>query len=63
MNTPRGTEYMLLLEKLRYIQTVTGVQVEIPSGGLDEEDVQDIREMYAVITCGKSCKRCSVGRV
>jgi hypothetical protein len=52
MNTPTGSEYMALLEKLRYIQSVTGVQVELPAGGLDEEDVQDIREMYQVITEG-----------
>jgi hypothetical protein len=44
---------MDLLEKLRYIQDVTGVRVEIPADGLDDEDVQDIQEMYQVITEGR----------
>lgn len=44
---------MDLLEKLRYIQTVTGVQVEIPAAGLSDEDAQDILEMYQVVTEGE----------
>jgi|SRR5690606_8405692 hypothetical protein len=53
MNISKGSDYLRLLEKLRYIQTVTGVQVEIPADGLDDEDVLDIEEMYQVLTEGR----------